>query len=137
MGTLRCRDERGAGLVAALVLVFSSTSAAVLWLARDVDRSLSHRSSAQLVAYEAARSGAQQIDLDALRAESRVQLDPDAVAAAAHLTAARGFDRLGLSGSVSMIRVDERLVMVEVEIVDGGRSVRGRAAAEAEAGVAP
>ncbi len=123
--------------MAALVLVFSFTSATVLWLAHDVDRSLSHRSSAQLLAYESARSGAQQIDIDVLRTESRVQLDPDAVAVAAHLAAARGFDRLDLSGSVTSIRVDERLVIVEVEIVDGGRRVRGRAAAEAENGVDP
>lgn len=136
-GPPRWRGARGTGLVAALVLVFSFTSATVLWLARDVDRSLSHRSSAQLLAYESARAGAQQIDIEVLRSESRIRLDPDAVASASHLAAARGFDRLGLSGSVVSVRVDERLVMVEVEVVDAGRVVRGRAAAEAETDVGP
>ncbi len=115
-----------------LVLVFSATAATVLWLAGDVDRSLSHRSSAQLVAYEAARSGAQQIDIDALRSDGEIRVDLGAVTSASHHAAARGLERLGLDGSIVSVRVDERLVTVEVEIVDAGRSVRGRAAAEAE-----
>jgi hypothetical protein len=128
----RCRGDRGAGLVTVLVLVFSATSATVFWLAGEVDRSLSHRSSAQLVAYEAARSGAQQIDIDVLRGDGEIRVDLGAVATASDRAAAVGFERLGLNGSVVSVQVDDRLVTVEVEIVDAGRSVRGRAAAEAE-----
>jgi len=128
----RCRGARGAGLVTVLVLVFSATATTVLWLADDVDRGLSHRSSAQLVAYEAARSGAQQIDVDALRGDGEIRVDLGAVTSASHQAAARGLERLGLNGSIVSVRVDERLVTVEIEIVDAGRSVRGHAAAEAE-----
>ena len=54
-------------MVTGLVLLFAFTAGAVIWLARDVNRSVSNRTAAQSIAFQSARSGAQQIDIVVLR----------------------------------------------------------------------
>ncbi len=51
-------DERGAGLVVGIALMFAFTFLGLVWLARDVDRAVSNRSAAQAIAFQSARSGA-------------------------------------------------------------------------------
>ena len=63
----RCRGERGTALVTALVLLFAFTAGGVIWLARDVNQRVSNRSAAQSIAFQAARSGAQQVEVASLR----------------------------------------------------------------------
>jgi len=131
-GTRRVRSSSGSGMVTVLVLMFSFTGTTVVWLARDVDRALSHRASAQLVAYESARAGAQQIDTESLRLDGELRLDAMAAATAVAESAASTLGRLGLAGSVASVSVVDTLVTVEIEITDGARSVRGVGAAQAE-----
>lgn len=71
----RCRGDEGAGLATALVLLFAFTVSGVVWLARDVDRAISNRAAAQSIAFQAARSGAQQIDVVVLRSTGSVVLE--------------------------------------------------------------
>ena len=46
----RLATERGSGLVAGLALIFAFTFLGLVWLARDVDRSVSNRTAAQSIA---------------------------------------------------------------------------------------
>ena len=54
-------------MVTGLVLLFAFTAGGVIWLARDVNRSVSNRSAAQSIAFQAARSAAQQVGITSLR----------------------------------------------------------------------
>ena len=53
----RWQGDRGSGLVTGITLIFAFTFLGLVWLARDVDRSVSNRSTAQSIAFQAARSG--------------------------------------------------------------------------------
>lgn len=135
-------DERGTALVTATVLLFSFTAAGVILLARDYDQRIATRSVAQAVAFQAARAGAQQIDVEIVRRDGRIVLDRSAAAAQARLTAQRLLADHGEEGSVRVtIDGDRVLVVVEiVDVIDGGfdgsRSavVRAEGAARAVSG---
>lgn len=112
----RLRGERGTALVTAMVLLFAFTASAVIVLARDYDDRLATRSVAQTIAFQAARVGAQQVDVESLR-EGVVVLDDRsatdrAIAAGRELLADHGE-----TGEVSVV-VDRDQVTVVVEIVD-------------------
>ena len=126
----RCDD--GAGLVAAFVILFAFTFLGLVWLARDVDRSVSNRSAAQSIAFQAARSGAQAADVSALRGEPSPTLDAGAARRAAASTAATLFTSYGLSGSVTDLRVEADRVTVSVAVTDAGRTVTGTGTVRAE-----
>ena len=81
----RGRGDRGQAFVAALVVLFTFTGAAAVWLARDVNQRVSDRSALQSVAFQAARAGAQQLDLGSIRGSSggAVSIDPAAATDAA------------------------------------------------------
>jgi Tfp pilus assembly protein PilX len=131
----RCRGERGMAMVTGLVLLFAFTAAGVIWLARDVDRSVSNRTAAQSIAFQAARSGAQQLDVGALRERADVVVDADAASHAARATADELFAGYGVDGAVTRVSVDsDGLVEVEVRISDPAGDVTGAAAAHAEVG---
>ena len=49
----RCRDDRGMAMVTGLVLLFAFTAGGLVWLARDANRSVSNRTAAQSIAFEA------------------------------------------------------------------------------------
>jgi hypothetical protein len=121
--------------VTGLVLLFAFTAGAVIWLARDVDRAVSNRTAAQSIAFQAARSGAQQIVVAGLRGDGTVSVDGERARAEAADTAAQLFAGYGVNGSVirvSLLTPD--VVEVEVRIDDPAGSVTGIAAARAEAG---
>jgi hypothetical protein len=123
-------------MVTGLVLLFAFTAAGVIWLARDVNRSVSHRAVAQSIAFQAARSGAQQIGVASLRESAGVVVDDRAARHAATVTAADLLAGYGLEGHI--VRVTVRppdTVEVEVSISDPAGDVIGVAAARAEAGV--
>jgi hypothetical protein len=89
-GAQRFRGERGQAYVLALVVLFTFTGAAAIWLARDVNQRVSDRSAIQSIAFQAARAGAQQIDVSSIRGGSgTVVIDERAARSAAVDTARR------------------------------------------------
>ena len=92
----RGRGDRGSAMVTGVVLMFAFTAGAIIWLARDVDRAVADRASAQSIGFQAARSGAQQVDIDALRRVpgGTIDIDRELARAAAEATAARSARRL-------------------------------------------
>lgn len=125
-------------MVTGLVLMFSFTAGAVIWLARDVNRTVSNRSAAQSIAFQAARSGAQQVVVGALRdgaEEEVVVIDFPRATQAARETADVLFEEYEVDGVVVAVRpVDSDGVEVEVRIDDPAGDVTGVASARAEAG---
>lgn len=133
----RFRGDRGMAIVTGLVLLFAFTAGAVIWLARDVNRTVSNRSVAQSIAFQAARSGAQQVDVDTLRdgGGEEIAIDRSAAEVAVRDTAELLFEDYGVDGAVVAIRfVDTDGVEVEVRIDDPAGDVTGVAAARAEVG---
>jgi predicted RNA-binding protein len=123
-------------MVTALVLLFAFTAGGVIWLARDVNRRITNRSAAQSIAFQAARSGAQQVEVSSLRDGGPVTLVIDVSGAReqAVRVADRLFDEYDVEGSVVRISVDGTTVTVEVQIDDPAGDVVGVGSARAEAG---
>lgn len=131
----RCRGDRGMATVTALVLLFAFTAGGVVWLARDANRSVSNRTAAQSIAFQAARSGAQQVGVASLRDGAVIQVDDAAARRAAESTAADLFAGYEVEGRVvSVTVVPPGTVEVEVRISDPAGDVTGVAAANAEDG---
>ena len=132
----RCRGERGTALVTALVLLFAFTAGGVIWLSRDVNRRVSNRSAAQSIAFQAARSGAQQVEVAALRDGGEVSLviDVPAAQAQARRIADRLFDEYDVDGTVQGVSVSGVTVTVTVRISDPVGDVVGVGSARAESG---
>ncbi len=132
MRSARGRGERGSGLVAGIAILFGLTFLGLVWLARDVDRAVSNRTAAQSIAFQAARSGAQEAAPDDLRAGGGGRVDPVAARAAAARTAGELFAGYDVDGTVRTITVAAAAVTVVVEITDGGRTVTGNSTVRAE-----
>ncbi len=132
----RGRGERGTALVTALVLLFAFTAGGVIWLSRDVNRRVSNRSAAQSIAFQAARTGAQQVEVGSLR-EGRsdvVVLDEPEVRRRAADLAERLFDEYEVDGTVLSISVVADTVTVQVRLADPAGDVTGVGSARAESG---
>jgi Tfp pilus assembly protein PilX len=132
----RCRGERGTALVTALVLLFAFTAGGVIWLSRDVNRRVSNRSAAQSIAFQAARTGAQQVEVGSLR-EGRVDvvvIDESEARRRASEVAQRLFDEYDVDGTVVSVAVAADTVTVEVRIIDTAGNVTGVGSARAESG---
>ena len=121
----RGQGDRGSGLVTGITLIFAFTFLGLVWLARDVDRSVSNRSTAQSIAFQAARSGAQAAAVADLRTGGAAMVDSDGARAAASSTATALFDSYGVSGSITSITVEDDRVTVSVSITDAGKTVTG------------
>jgi hypothetical protein len=122
----RLGGDRGSGFVAGIALIFAFTFLGLVWLARDVDRSVSNRSTAQSIAFQAARSGAQASLVPDLRAgRGIVGVDEAAARSAAASTAAALFDSYDVAGSITSIDVDVDAVTVSLTITDAGITVTG------------
>jgi Tfp pilus assembly protein PilX len=131
----RCRGDRGMAMVTGLVLLFAFTAGGVIWLARDANRAVSNRTTAQSIAFQAARSGAQRVGVESLRQGAEVLVDEDAARHAAESTAADLFSGYGVDGDVLRVTiVPPDTVEVEVRISDPAGDVTGVAAARAETG---
>jgi Tfp pilus assembly protein PilX len=122
----RLAGERGSGLVAGLTLMFAFTFLGIVWLARDVDRSVSNRSTASSIAFQSARSGAQAAFAPGLREGLEPVIDVAAAHTAAITTANRLFSSYGVVGTVSVV-VEIDQVRTEVTVTDAGRTVSGSA----------
>jgi Tfp pilus assembly protein PilX len=98
----RLRGDQGQAFVLALVVLFTFTGAAAIWLARDVNQRVSDRSAIQSIAFQAARAGAQQIDVGALRAGGgdRIVIDEAQARTAATDTARRLAGQYGLEARI-------------------------------------
>ncbi len=123
-------------MVTALVLLFAFTAGGVIWLSRDVNRRVSNRSAAQSIAFQAARSGAQQVSVGALRGSgsATILIDREAANEQAVRVAVRLFEEYGVDGSVERVTIDGDRVEVEVEINDPAGDVTGVGSAQAEPG---
>ena len=121
----RGQGDRGSGLVTGITLIFAFTFLGLVWLARDVDRSVSNRSTAQSIAFQAARSGAQAATVADLRTGDAVVIDGDTARASASRTATALFDSYGLDGTITSIAVEDDRVTVSVSITDAGKTVTG------------
>ena len=129
----RLRGDRGSGLVAGIVLIFTFTFLGMVWLARDVDRGVSNRSAAQSIAFQAARSGAQSASIADLRGSNDATgIDEPAARQAATTTAGVLFESYGLEGSITSIDINGDRVAVTVEITDAGVTVTGAGTVRAE-----
>jgi hypothetical protein len=121
-------------MAVALVLLFSSTAAGVVWLARDVDRAISNRGAAQSVAFQAARAGAQRVDVARLRLDGVLVLDEATARSAGAETAHRLLSAYGLDGVVTTLEVEGDRMTVAIEVFDSGRTVSGVGVARASDG---
>lgn len=130
----RARGDRGSSMVTGVVLMFALTAGGIIWMARDVDRAVSDRASAQSIAFQAARSGAQQVDVSALRRmrDGPIAIDPDLARPAAEAAAARLFEAYDLNGRITAIDVVGDRVIVSLEVETAGRIVSGSGSARAQ-----
>ena len=107
----RCRGERGTALVTAMVLLFSFTAAGVVLLAHDYDERLATRSTAQAIAFQAARVGAQQVDVGSLRGGSTVTVDEEAAVEQATRAAHELLAAYGEAGEVTVTVTGDRVTV--------------------------
>jgi len=125
--------DRGSATVAALTLCFAFMAGALIWLSRTVDQSVHDRTQAASVAFQAARAGAQEVDLDDDDVGTVVLHAPRATEAvrraATELLAANGD-----TGEVTDIAIAGATVTVTVTITTTGRPSVGVGTAVARAG---
>ena len=128
------RRDRGTALVTALVLIFSFTSVGVVLLARGYDERVTTRSVAQSIAFQAARSGAQQVSVVGLRDGGTVSIDGERAYAAAVATGRSLLADANEVGTVSVsVDGDRVTVVVEIDdVVEGGFADSRRAVVRAE-----
>lgn len=128
-------DDRGSAVVSALIALSVFTVGSVFWLARDASQTIGRRSDAVEIAFQAARSAAQEVDVAALRGDApTVRIDPIAATARARRTAQSLFAAGGLRGAVSEVLVVGDRVEVAVEVVAPTAVVEGRAVVVAQRG---
>ncbi len=127
------RRDRGSATVFALTLCVVFMSGAFIWLSRTVDQSMHDGTQATAVAFQAARAGAQQIDVRAAR-QGRVVVDPAGAVRAARAAAARLLAGAGDLGTVTAVRIDGATVTVTVSVSTGGIARSGTASATATMG---
>jgi hypothetical protein len=135
-GVRRGRGERGTAIITASVLLFTMTAAGILYLSRDVNRVVTNRSAAQSIAFQAARAGAQQVDVDSLRDGGGEPIEIDVRAAEAESTRVGTLllDSYGLEGSVSPPEIDGDTVTISVTVIDRYGSPSATASVQAQTG---
>lgn len=122
-------------MVAALVALSSFTVGSVLWLARDVDMTLSIRSTADAIAFQAARAGAQQLRTEALRGDTPLAvIEPAAAGRAVRTTTRDLLDREGLDGEVLAVVATDEWIRVTVRVDGPVAPTEATAVAVAERG---
>lgn len=135
-GVRRGRGERGTAIITASVLLFTMTAAGILYLSRDVNRVVTNRSAAQSIAFQSARAGAQQVDVDFLRngGGERVEIDERAADAESTRVGNLLLDAYGLEGSVSSPEIDGDTVTISVTVIDRYGSQSATASVRAQTG---
>jgi type IV secretory pathway protease TraF len=127
-------NDRGASTVAVITLCFVFMTGALIWLSHTVDRTLNNRADAAEVALQAARAGAQAIDITVLTQAGVLALDQGQVGPRAQQAAAQVLAQLGETGAVTAVTVDGLRVTVTVQITTTGRPVSASASATAVLG---
>lgn len=108
-------DERGVGHFATtLVVLLAVTAAACIGLLVDGGRITNANRQADQISFQAARSAAQQLDDNSLRAGEL--LVTNNASAAAATTVERLLAAAGLNGQMTAITVDQRRITVTVSI---------------------
>lgn len=130
----RCRGDRGTALVTAMVLLFSFTAAGVVLLARDYDDRIATRSTAQAIAFQAARVGAQQVAVGSLRDVGTITVDEDAAVEQATRAARELLAAYGETGEVMVTVTGDRVTVVVAidDVIEGGFDGSRRAVVRAE-----
>jgi len=131
----RGRGERGSAVVTALVLLFVFTAGGVIWLSRDVNRVVTNRSAAQSIAFQAARAGAQQVDVGSLRdgGDAVVELNPDRALAEGRRIADELFAGYGVTGTADL-SVNGDTVTARVTIFDSDGDATASGSVQAQTG---
>ena len=126
--------DAGSAMVASVVVMFSLTGGAILWLTWNVDRAINTTSDANAIAFQAARSAAQAIDPASLRTATPL-IDP--AGAQQHATAT--VDTLTTTnaamGKVLTVTVHGNRVTVTIALTENGRTVTGQGTARLATGV--
>lgn len=125
----RGRGDRGTAFVAALVVMFTVTGVAAIWLARDVNERVSDRSALQSVAFQAARAGAQQLVVSDLRdtGSSDLVIDESSARSAARNAAFRLAESYDLDLRIVSQGYGDDVATwtVTVAVTDDGENVTG------------
>lgn len=152
MNRARSERDRGMATVTALVAMFAFTAVALVWLATDVNRRVAARSTAQSIAFQSARAGAQQITGYRQTGSEALELDPERAERAARTVADSLVDASsdvtraddGPAWFVAAVdvgrdelRVTVRLRGADGQIVTGVGAARAVVGGSPEAGVAP
>ena len=114
--TRRCNDERGS--ITAFVAVIATALVMVAGMAYDGGQVMSAHNAARNDAAQAARAGAQQIDLTHLRETNEPRLDPAKAESAAQAYLAQ-------SGATGTVAVSDASVSVTVTRVQALRILPG------------
>lgn len=117
-----------------MVLLFSFTAAGVVLLARDYDDRIATRSTAQAIAFQAARVGAQQVAVGSLRDVGTVAVDEDAAVEQATRAARELLAAYGETGEVMVTVTGDRVTVVVAidDVIEGGFDGSRRAVVRAE-----
>ncbi len=131
----RGRGERGSAVVTALVLLFAFTAGGVIWLSRDVNRVVTNRSAAQSIAFQAARAGAQQVEVGSLRGsgDAAVVLNLERARTESLRIADEMFAAYGVTGT-SSLTIDGDTVTVTVTITDPNGEATASGSVQARTG---
>ena len=127
-------SDAGSATVLMITLCFVFLAGSLVWLSRTVDQSLDDRTNATAIAFQAARAGAQQIDLTSARIGVAL-VDPIAARSAVASTTFGLLAVNGDTGSVTSVSIDGNRVTVSVTITSTGRPATGTASATAVVGV--
>lgn len=134
--TRRLRGERGTAIITVTVLLFTVTFGSIVYLSRDVNRVVSHRSAAQSIAFQSARAGAQQVRPGSLRngGGEVVELDEFAAREEAIRVGNRLFSSYGVAGAIRstdvVVRGDTVTVTATVTDPNGDASATGSVQAQ-------
>jgi hypothetical protein len=134
-------DERGAGYVAAFIVLFSTLLLAGVGVLVDSSRLWTAQRQSSSIALEAARAGANAISVPELYDGAGIRVDPDEAQQRAAAAAGTFVSRAG--ASLQSVSVEgNRVTVVVAASVDswfplmGGRTVTQRASADAVVGLA-
>ncbi|WP_116996856.1 hypothetical protein [Desertimonas flava] len=134
------RDDRGAGYVAAFIVLFGTLTLAGIGVLVDTARIMSTHRQTDTMALEAARAGANAVDAQLLRSGGGIAVDPGRAQAAASVAAAAFVS--GSGASISSVSVDGDRVTVRISAtvdpwfpIMSTRTVSSQASATAATGI--
>lgn len=135
------RDDRGAGYMAAFIMLFGTLSLAGIGILVDTARILSTHRQTDTMALEAARAGANAVDAQLLRNAGGVTVDAAGAQAAASAAAAAFVSGSGASISSVSVNGDQVTVRISATVdpwfpIMSTRTVSSQASATAATGIA-